>query len=62
MIRNLYKIKDFPDKLMPLVVELSKDRIVVVRITLAISISLILRESPEITSAFGEAIFNLKQD
>lgn len=62
MIRNLYKIRDFPAKLMPLVIELSRDRIIVVRITLAISISLILRESPEIAGAFGEAIFNLKQD
>ena len=62
MIRNLYKIKEFPEKLLDLVVELSKDRIIIVRIALAISISHILRSSPEAAGMFREAIANLKQD
>lgn len=38
---------------MPLVVDLSRDRIILVRITLAMSIAEILRNSPETTNMFG---------
>ena len=62
MIRNLFKVKEFADKLMPLVVELSRDRVVLVRITLAISVSMILKETPEAANILGETIFNIRQD
>ena len=62
MIRNLFRVKEFADKLMPLVVELSRDRVVLVRITLAISVSMILKETPEAANMLGETIFNIRQD
>ena len=52
MIRNLYKIKEFPIKLMDLVRDLSKDKIIIVRIALAISISQIIKEDPAASNLF----------
>lgn len=43
MVRNLYKLKIFKDTLMDMILELTKDKIVVVRIALAISLREIVR-------------------
>jgi len=47
---------------MPLVIDLSKDKIVIVRIAVAIAISTILGSAPEMDDMFREAVANLKQD
>lgn len=47
MVRNLYKLKIFKEKLMELVLELTKDKIIMVRIALAISIKQIIDEEGE---------------
>lgn len=39
MITKLYHLKQFEEKLLDIVVELSKDKIVIVRIALAISVA-----------------------
>ena len=61
MITNLYKISEF-SKLMPLVIEISRDKIIIVRIAVAIAISTILKNAPEMSDMFREAVNNLKQD
>lgn len=43
MVRNLYKLKIFKETLMDMILELTKDKIVVVRIALAISLREIVR-------------------
>lgn len=45
ILRNLYKMDNFGDKFMEVVSELSRDKIVVVRIALAISLREIAEES-----------------
>ena len=47
---------------MPLVIDLSRDRVVLVRIALAISIAEILKTTPEAATIFSEAIHNIRQD
>ena len=51
MITNLYKIPDF-SKLIPLLIDLSRDKINIVRIALAIAISTIVKSSPEFVDMF----------
>ena len=48
--------------MMPLVIDLSKDKIVIVRIAVAIARSTILGSAPEMDDMFREAVANLKQD
>ncbi len=62
MVRNLYKLKIFKEKLMDLVLELTKDKIVMVRIALAISLKQIVEEGGESVVMFNEVIEILKQD
>lgn len=62
MITKLYHLKMFQEKLLDLVIQISKDKIVIVRIALAISVSEIVRNDPPSINLFRQVIQNLSQD
>lgn len=53
MVRNLYKLRIFAPKLIEMVNEVAKDKIVIVRIALAISIREILKDDEANRSIFS---------
>ena len=62
MITKLYHLKQFEEKLLDIVVELSKDKIVIVRIALAISVAEIIKTNPSSINLFKGVVQTLSQD
>ncbi len=62
MITKLYHLKQFEEKLLDIVVELSKDKIVIVRIALAISVAEIIKKNPSSINLFKGVVQTLSQD
>lgn len=62
MITKLYHLKQFEEKLLDIVVELSKDKVVIVRIALAISVAEIIKKNPSSINLFKGVVQTLSQD
>ncbi|CAM6005150.1 unnamed protein product [Sphagnum balticum] len=62
MLRNLYRLPTFQTTFMELVMELARDKVVIVRIALAISFKEILEDCPENVGNFEELLEIFRKD